>query len=217
MSNARKSSATRTAPAAARGVPGWLVGIFGFLCGLTVAVVYYLLLLRPQEDAEARNRALIAAQQSHVTPAEDNAPQFDFYNVLPNQVLLNQNGSKATPEPAAPAVATEAAPGPVPTTAAAVTTVATPVTLPAPAAGKPGTEHWQLQTGSFRSMVEADRRRGEITLLGLSVKVQTVKVKEGETWYRVIVGPFNSGESVRQAQSLLQQHSIDSLSLRMRG
>ena len=73
------------------------------------------------------------------------------------------------------------------------------------------TTRYTLQAGSFKNKADADRRRATAALSGLPVKVQKVTVKEGEEWYRVVVGPFTGKENAKDARQTLQGEGIDSL------
>ncbi len=67
-----------------------------------------------------------------------------------------------------------------------------------------------LQVRSFPDPDSADARRAEIILNGLSADV--IKTTEnGQTWYRVISGPYDSQEAAVIAQQTLQHSGIDSI------
>ena len=70
-----------------------------------------------------------------------------------------------------------------------------------------------LQAGSFRAQKDADRRRGELVLLGLNPTIEQTKGDNG-AWYRVYLGPFESRSKMAQARSITAQQSIDTLLLR---
>lgn len=76
------------------------------------------------------------------------------------------------------------------------------------------TARYTLQAGSFKNKADADRRRATAALSGLPVKVQKVTVKEGEEWYRVVVGPFTGKENTKEARQTLQGEGIDSLMIK---
>ena len=76
------------------------------------------------------------------------------------------------------------------------------------------TVRYTLQAGSFKNKADADRRRATAALSGLPVKVQKVTVKEGEEWYRVVVGPFTGKENAKDARQTLQGEGIDSLMIK---
>jgi cell division protein FtsN len=71
-----------------------------------------------------------------------------------------------------------------------------------------------LQVGSFRNNVDADRLRAQLLLLNLAVTVEKAKAYNGESWYRVIVGPFKSRSNLAKARSILAANQIDSLLLK---
>ena len=67
-----------------------------------------------------------------------------------------------------------------------------------------------LQVRSYPDPDSADAKRAEIILNGLSADV--VKTLEnGQTWYRVFSGPYNSQEAALAAQQTLQNSGIDSI------
>ena len=65
-----------------------------------------------------------------------------------------------------------------------------------------------LQTGSFQSSSDADRRRAELILMGMNTKIHTVTFTNGQTWHRVIVGPFSGKKALHHAQDQLTQLNI---------
>ena len=70
-----------------------------------------------------------------------------------------------------------------------------------------------LQAGSFKLAGDADRRRGELALLGLEATIERTTGDNG-VWYRVYLGPFESRSKMAQARSITAQQSIDTLLLR---
>lgn len=70
---------------------------------------------------------------------------------------------------------------------------------------------YTLQAGSFKSLADADRRRASVMMSGLPVKVQKVTIKQGEEWYRVVVGPFTGEDNAKEARQTLQAEGVDSL------
>jgi cell division protein FtsN len=127
--------------------------------------------------------------------ADKPTTKFDFYTLLPEQEVIEPN-ERPTPPPtpkagkgqkpaAAPAVANEPAPG----------------------------EEFVLQAGSFKSGAEADRRRAQVQALGLPSRQESVSAG-GDTWYRVLVGPFPTRDAVTQARDKLAGQSIDTIVVR---
>ena len=75
---------------------------------------------------------------------------------------------------------------------------------------------YMLQAGAFRDAADADRRRAAILLLYLEARTLRVS-RQGETWHRVLVGPFPGRDRVRDAQLKLLEEDIDSIVLKTRG
>ena len=89
---------------------------------------------------------------------------------------------------------------------------------PAPEVAKPRStntpsDYYLLQTGSFRQREDADRRRAELLLLGLTPVVEETDGDNGR-WYRVYVGPFESHSKMAKARSLTANQNIDTLLLK---
>lgn len=212
----------------------------GLLVGLSLAGAAYLLQLLPTA-MEIREHEKTCAEGTDApkptataTEATDKQPvTFDFYNMLPKQQapVPGRNTSSAPPVPpvpptppasTAPATATVAvAPAP---TAPVTTAAAAPPAQAAPepvAPAKPAepartSGRYVLQAGSFATRAEADRRRGELVLSGLSVGVQQATTDKGETRYRVIVGPFANEGAMKDAQKQLAGMKIDTLPVHLK-
>ena len=80
--------------------------------------------------------------------------------------------------------------------------------------GNASSTQYLLQVGSFRQQAEADRRRGELALLGLEA---TVELGDGDNgrWYRVYLGPFESRSKMARARSLTAQADMDTMLLKL--
>ena len=70
-----------------------------------------------------------------------------------------------------------------------------------------------LQAGSFRAVADADRRRGELALLGLESSIEQMNTDTG-SWHRVYIGPFGSRSTMAKARALTAQSDIDTLLLK---
>ncbi len=175
----------------------------------------------PTEPAKKRKSAV----------APETRPQFDFYDIL----RQTENGNAAAraaeqagktpakpaqpvevPEPQTPAATVATAPAaakPAATPAAGAPPVAG-TAPPAPAAVAPATSKpagLAMQAGAFSQHADADRRRGEILLLGYDARVETVKTADGQTRYRVSVGPFADPAALANARRALRDVGIDTL------
>lgn len=71
-----------------------------------------------------------------------------------------------------------------------------------------------LQVGSFKNSADADRLRAQLLLLNLDARVETVKVRNAETWHRVLVGPFRNQTSMAKARTTLADNQMNSLLLK---
>lgn len=214
----RPSGATAKTPRPP--IPGWLWMIAGVGGGILIMALLNLgshknasakagdddktEVIKPADErktktAEKPVEKPIVAEESkaadNLKAAEKPTTKFDFYTLLPEQEVIEPN-ERPTPPPAkiekgqkpaapAPVVANEAAPG----------------------------EVFILQAGSFRSSAEADRRRAQVQALGLPSRQESVSAG-GDTWYRVLVGPFPTRDAVAQARDKLAGQSIDTILVR---
>ena len=80
-------------------------------------------------------------------------------------------------------------------------------------AGGTDTADYLLQVGSFRQGEDADRRRGELALLGLEAVVELTDGDNGR-WYRVTMGPFATRSEIARARSMAAQANMDTLLLK---
>lgn len=71
-----------------------------------------------------------------------------------------------------------------------------------------------LQVASFKKASDAEQLRAELILLNLDATVETAKVRNGETWHRVLVGPFDSRSKLAKARSILISNKLEALVLK---
>lgn len=209
----RRASPTR------RSTPAWL----WFGSGLVVGI--FLMLIK---DVGRQDEAPVADSTSKPPAVEDSRqrPRFDFYDLLPeSRVPVGADRPAPPPEPspqiqpAPPAMVSTPAPAPKPTPAVApAITQAEPALPPAaetpPTTTTPASERFLLQVGSFRSQGDADNLRAQLLLMGLSASIETFNPRQGETWHRVIVGPYSDHNNMDSARSQLANNGIDTLMLR---
>jgi cell division protein FtsN len=77
---------------------------------------------------------------------------------------------------------------------------------------KPGI--YVLQAGSFAEFVDADRRRAQIALQGITSRIQKVSIDD-RTFHRVRIGPFEDLDELNRVRNLLRQANIDVLRIRL--
>ena len=68
-----------------------------------------------------------------------------------------------------------------------------------------------LQAGSFRKFNEADKLKALLALQGIEANIQKVKIKNGDTWHRVRVGPLTTSKSLNKTRRRLRDLGIASI------
>lgn len=172
-----------------RQVPGWVWLFSGVVTGLFIAFLYHLASLR-FDGAGAADAPTNAARDKPEEQISPEGPRFDFYAVLPKMEVIVPKGedSAATDRRPRRSESTEARHG----------------------------ESFLLQAGSFRRAEDADRRRAELILQGYSVRVQPVELESGDTWHRVMIGPFDNVNALHRAQDKLVSAGIETLPIRVK-
>lgn len=172
-----------------RQVPGWVWLFSGIVTGLFIAFLYHLASLRfdaAQTDPPPRQ----AAADAPAGDEADSGPRFDFYAVLPKMEVIvpkSEEGGGSNARPRRP-----------------------------DRAETRQHESFLLQAGSFRRAEDADRRRAELILQGYEVRVQAVELESGDTWHRVMIGPFDNLNALHRAQDKLVSAGIETLPIRVR-
>ena len=178
-------------------IPAWLGTLMVVLVLLCFAVA--LMLWKPW--APVQPKGPISSEHYQ----EDTNKDYRFYDLLPQQQVT------PIPEQAVPETQQQNT----------VVIVEAPTAVEAPAASEANvglTEmsapvvkaSYILQVRSYTDPDAADARRAEIILNGLSADVLK-STEGGETWYRVISGPYDSAEAAVIAQQTLQHSGIDSI------
>lgn len=75
-------------------------------------------------------------------------------------------------------------------------------------------DEYVLQVASFKTAADAEQLRAELILLNLDAHVEMAKVRNGETWHRVMVGPFESRSKLSRARNILVSNRFDVLVLK---
>ncbi len=177
-------------------IPKWLGMLVAILAILCVAVM--LMLWQPWQPVPAKNQVTSDHYQE-----EDTNKDYRFYDLLPQQQVT------PIPEQAVPETKQQGnvviieSPKPETTTEDPITITSTEPTAPDQAS-------YILQVRSYPDPDSADARRAEIILNGLSADVIKT-VENGQTWYRVFSGPYDSQDAALAAQQTLQHSGIDSI------
>ena len=186
-----------------KAIPSWLWLVVLVLAGMCVMI--FLALWRPWQPAPKQT-----PNASAETTQQDTNKDYRFYDLLPQQQVT------PIPEQAIPehksgqdvmviqaprsaekpkSTSTEDINDPFDETVGTATIQADP--------------NYILQIRSYEDPDQADARRAEIILNGLSAEV--IIANEGnQIWYKVISGPYPSQEAASIAQQTLQNGGIDS-------
>ena len=71
-----------------------------------------------------------------------------------------------------------------------------------------------LQVASFRQAQDAEQLRAELILMNLEAHIEKAEVRNGETWHRVLVGPFASRSYLAKARQTLLSNGHQALLLK---
>ncbi len=201
---ARKPAPRRGASKAAasrRTVPGWVWLFTGVVSGLFIAFLFHLgqrqMADQPPPRAAASETAAPAAESAGADSKDGKEPRFDFYAVLPQMEVIVPKGDDAPAQQSRPNQASDSR-----TTSSS-----------APARAR---QHFLLQAGSFRRGQDADRRRAELILQGFDARVQPVNLESGDTWHRVMIGPFDNSNAMHRAQDKLATAGIETLPIQVK-
>lgn len=191
-----------------RQVPGWVWLFTGLMVGLFGAFLFHLGKTQLQQGGTQTANTGKPATPKQDKPAakkdepksSDDSPQFDFYAVLPKmEVIVPQNetdeGTRETstrkPQETSPKPSTDSG-------------------------TRTSDEKYLLQAGSFRRNEDADRRRAELILKGFEASIQSVNLENGDSWHRVMIGPYNNLNAMHRAQDQLASNGIETLPIKMK-
>ena len=176
---------------------GTLLGfMIGLIVGLSIAVVVAIFVTRA--PVPFVNKANRAPERAIEPKSQAEAPD-------PNAPLYSK--SRPGPEPASPA-----APAGSPSVA-----VAPPTAPPAATPDSKGDDRatYLLQAGAFRSSSEAESMKAKLALIGFEARVLTADVN-GQTMYRVRIGPYAQLDAMNRARARLAENGIEASVVRQR-
>lgn len=222
----KRRGATRSAPAAAKEPQNdkWFFFVLGLAIGLIVSWLAYLSFSQSEPKAEAEAQAQVAEEskdkKEKVAEQDDeNSPYFDFYAVLPDMevVVPKEDMPKSSSSSSKDSSSSNVA-------------KAKPIEEPKESSSskkddddklddevKPDKKgNYMLQAGSFKSNEDAERRRAELGMQNLQAKVQPVELDSGDTWHRVMIGPYEDVDSMHTAKEKLASAGIETLAIRVK-
>lgn len=204
---------------------GTLAGfLIGLLCGLTIAVVVAVFVTR--SPVPFVNKAGHAPGRVIEPGPGGGLPD-------PNNPLYSKNRPAGSGQPPAPAAepqpepdrasilerlfgrSPEPSPPPSPSVGPAPAAPRAPEAPGGPARGSETAPGYLLQAGAFRSPGEADAMRGRVALVGFEARVVSAEVN-GQTVYRVRIGPYAQLDEVNKARSRLAENGIEVSVVRQR-
>ena len=70
------------------------------------------------------------------------------------------------------------------------------------------TAQFIVQAGIFQGLNQADELKAKLTLQGFNTRIQKVKTEEGQTWFRVTLGPFATEDQALKQKKHLEDQKI---------
>lgn len=187
---------------------GTLLGfLVGLIAGLSIAVVVAMIVTRAPVPFVDKSRRTVepALEPKSLSEAPD-----------PNVPLH----AKARPAAGATASPAAAASSGSPAVAPSAPIVASAPSSAVPgsssgAADAQGDASYLLQAGAFRSSSEAESMKARLALIGFEARVLDAQVN-GQTLYRVRVGPYAQLDSMNRARARLAENGIEASVVRQR-
>lgn len=200
--------AQRIVPASSHRVRGgtFLGLLVGLVLGLSIAVVVAMFVTRA--PVPFLNKANRSAERVIEPKSEAEAPD-------PNAPL---HAKARQPEGAAPSTIVPPAPPPSVAIAPGAASRGAPITASPPAPSSPdagGDASYLLQAGAFRAPADAESMKARLALIGFEARVLGAEVN-GQTLYRVRVGPYAQLDSMNRARARLAENGIEASVVRQR-
>ncbi len=231
----RKKGRNRRVQPSRETAPGWVWLLAGIVIGALITGLVKLSGTPAPEDATTiadsareKNPGMAARKDEKSTK-----PRFDFYTLLKEtEVIVPEEGREGEePPPSSAPEDKQRSSGADESTAETAEkpsekegSAASAPTDDATAANAQEAESgggkdqvvYVLQAGSFKSAEDADSVRARLLLLNMDASIEKVSPNPGETWHRVLVGPFTSKTRLGEARAVLTRNGIDSIQLKRR-
>ncbi|HYN78582.1 MAG TPA: SPOR domain-containing protein [Lamprocystis sp. (in: g-proteobacteria)] len=200
---AAKPTPRRTRP---RSCVWWF--LFGVIIGSCGVGLYWM------TQAPGQVPAPVAALPKAERPTPQQ-PNFQFEKILRDTVVDTKDSGKPPPPPAPrpepPPPPEQEGPSPPPTA-----DPAKPDATKKAAAANDETATYVLQIGSFKTAKDADNMKAQLAMLGVSTRVKPVKLKNGETWHRVMTGPLNGKKTMEQTRAKLKKNGKEAVPIKLK-
>lgn len=188
----RRRRKSRTQKRRQQEYPGWAYGLFGLAVGLSVAAAVW---VNDRSDADKLSSTLREPASLESSIDDNGETQASAARPAPKESRFQfydmlPNFEVVIPEED-PEVAADVEPR---------------------AVVQPGV--YVLQAGSFSTYGDADRRRAELALQGISSSIQRVTIDD-KTYHRVRIGPTDDLDELNLLRSRLRAAKIDVLRIRL--
>ena len=180
--------------------------LFGVLTGSFGVGLYWM------TQAPGQVPAPVAAIPKAERPAPAH-PNFQFEKILRETVVDSKDNGKPPPPPAP---RPEPPPPPSAEPTAEPGDAAKDAKKETGAAAAPESGSYVLQIGSFKTAKDADNMKAQLAMLGVTTRVQSVKLKNGEVWHRVTTGPLSSKKAMEQTRATLKKHGKEAIPIKVK-
>ncbi|MCC5881308.1 MAG: SPOR domain-containing protein [Halomonas sp.] len=206
-------------------LPGWVWGVGGVVAGFLLAQHQHG--TAPwQEGSDSPLASLMPRTPTEqpaptVEPREPRMPTFEFYTLLPEEVVAPREVASTAsppeptvvvPPPLEPSAAAEPTPDDDPIAQVIAANLRDEVNAtPEREAAAPAGTRYMLQAASFREQGDAEQLRQRLRNLSLMAQVSQVQSADGQTWHRVMVGPYDDNRELSRAEDLMTTQGITPL------
>src|SRR4249919_3416021 len=202
-----------------QGIPGWVWGLAGLVLGALIIGYVFMgdqwrsklgNLPRPNPDAtapasNASTDESIAGDGPSIVPDKPK-PKYDFYTLLPEKEVVIPDAELAEQARAETKAASVDANTATPATTATATVPVAGTNATATTAGD--NVRYLIQAGAFRGNDEAEALKAQIALTGEVARVEAAQIN-GNTVYRVRMGPYPTASGLAAAKQALANHGIN--------
>jgi cell division protein FtsN len=175
----------------------WLWVLAGVLVGVLISSAIFFKLQSTNQNIASIKKSFnnsIKKARATTTKPKEKEPVFDFYTVLPNMDTTTTNNTESNKlqymKKTSTATVSEVKSEPIKNI------------------------KYLVQIATFTKMDAADELKAELTLAGFDANIEPLQ-KNNTTWYRIIMGPFNSEQQAIKQQQLLAKQNINGNLLRI--
>jgi len=189
-------------------LPGWFWLFSGLVIGAFITALVLLKLNVKVEDdpsssGKVENNTPKTSNETKIEKTPEEKSRFEFYSILPDREITVQEQKNKIEEKI---VIKEQKP----------TAEIKAIEKPKPIL-KNKSSRYTLQAGSFSNFKDADKRKANLALLGVTSKIYSVRIDDRKSMYRVQIGPYSSIEKINDLSALLKENNIPSFLVKIKG